>query len=188
MWLSRRRSLSVFVTALVLLYLVVQAVLVPIKSALAARYLAKGDALFVDQDYLDAMVQYSRALSYESNNEVAAHNRQMAEAANTDIVQAKPFFEEHGVSEALAKLAEAEVAYPTPKAALTEGVKLYALGEFSYAQYPLLRAVRLDSGYPEAWNYLGLTYEELGKFDREYVKKAVEAYKNRDALTPKYIQ
>ena len=162
--------------------------MVPIKSSLSARYLAKGDTLFVDQDYLDAVVEYSRALSYEPNNEVAAHNRQMAEAASTDVVRAKPFFEAHGVNDVLVKLAEAEVAYPTPKAALTEGVKLYTAGEFAYAQYPLQRAVHLDPSYPEAWNYLGLTYEELGKIDVEYTKMAVEVFKKRDSLTPKYIK
>ena len=162
--------------------------MVPIKSSLSARYLAKGDTLFIDQDYLDAVVEYSRALSYEPNNEVAAHNRQMAEAASTDIVRAKPFFEAHGVNDVLAKLAEAEVAYPTPKAALTEGVKLYTAGEFAYAQYPLLRAVHLDPAYPEAWHYLGLTYVELGKLDPRYAKKALGVFERRDTLTPKYVE
>ena len=188
MWLSRRRSLSILVTALVLLYVLLQAVSKPIKSRLAARYLAKGNALFVDQDYQDAVVQYTRVLSYEPNEEDAVRNKQMAEVASTDIAQAKPFFLEQGVGEVLVKLAEAQAEYPTPKAALAEGVKLYAAGQFSYAQYPLLRAVRLDPGYPEAWNYLGLTYEELGKLNTKYVKKAADAFGKRDALTPMYIK
>ena len=188
MWLSRRRSLSIFVIALALLYTLVQAILVPIKSKLSARYLAKGDALFVDQDYQDAVVQYSYALSYKANNVTATRNRQMAEAASTDIVKAKPFFEMYGVSEPLEKLSEAQIAYQDPKEALTEGVKLYAAGEFAYAQYPLLRAVQLDPNYPEAWNYLGLTYGELGKRDQVYSKKASEALKKRDILTPMYLK
>ena len=188
MKLSTHRAVASFVVALLLLYLGVTAVLVPIKAKLASRYLAKGDALFADQDFQDAFFQYDRALSYEPNDELAARNRQMAKAAPTDIAQAKPFFEAHGVGEVLSRLAEAQAAYVTPKAALAEGVKLYAAGEFSYAQYPLLRAVQLDPGYPEAWNYLGLTYGELGKVDGAYLQKENNAFAQRDILTPKYIK
>ena len=188
MRLTTHRAVAIFIVALSLLYLLTQAALVPLRRLLADRYLAKGNALFIDQDYQDAVKQYDKALSYEPNDELAAHNRQMAEAASTDIAQAKPFFQAQGVGDVLIRLAEAQVAYSTPKIALTEGVKLYTAREFSYAQYPLLRAVQLDPGYAEAWHYLGLTDQELGKLNGVYVGKALEAFAKRDALTPKYIK
>ena len=160
----------------------------PVKLKLAERYESRGDTYFSRLQFKDAVGEYKQALQYDPQRVGAANNLRMAQFSESDLKAGLPFFQSHNVTEVVSLLNEALRPYPTPKESLAEGVKLYSIGRFAYARYPLERAVQLDPEYPEAWNYLGLTYQELAKDEPGMKGKAEDAFKKRDSLTVRYIQ
>jgi tetratricopeptide (TPR) repeat protein len=188
MRISGVRFFLVLVVAGALLYLLVRDVIQPARLAISDRYVVRGDALFEDEDYTEAVTQYQEALQYDDSNRVAQLNDTMAKSAPTDPAAAAPFFEAHGMTAALSQLAEAQKAYANPQQALQVGVTLYDEAQYALAQYPLQRATVLDSAYPAAWNYLGLTYQKLEPYGGGYAAKAAECFAKRDNLTPVYIE
>lgn len=185
--ISYRRVGSILLVSSVLLWILLNQVQQPIQERISDRYRLRGDSYFAALDYAEAQNQYRLALKYNPHNQLAQQELDMAAKAAVDLTAAKPFFEGHNLQEPLSKLHEAQRTFTDAKAAVVAGVGYYNKGEFVYAQYPLQQAVTLDPEYPEAWHYLGLTYQELAKSDFSYQHKAQECFDKRDALTPKYL-
>lgn len=185
---SLPRAALTVVVSLVLGVLLLQQVEQPIHRAFSTRFTARGDDFLVAQEYTAAAREYSSALRYDPHNPTAQAHRDLALAAPTDIAVAATFYEEHNVVAVTGRLAKAQAVFPIPKAALQAGVDFYSQGEYVYAQYPLRQAVMMDPNYPEAWHYLGLTYQQLAKLNPSFTAKANQAFATRDTLTPKYIQ
>lgn len=161
-------------------------VIEPVKGTIAERFRLRGDTYLVEQNYDQAISEYQKSLHYNSQNQVASHNLQLAEQGSTDPATLKEFFSEHNQTEEVKKIEAAQTLYTNPKEALAAGVTLYEQKDFAFARYPLERAVALDPQYPEAWNYLGLDYQELAKENASFRAKAAAAWAKRDSLTPKY--
>lgn len=183
---SYRRAIIAVGVALALALLVITKIAWHVRQEVANRYLERGDIYLTQLEFSAAVDEYQKALHADPSNAEAISRLHTAEIAPVDIAQAASFYQEHRVESVISKLQEAQQPYSTVTAAVAEGVKLYSAQEAVYAQYPLERAVQLDPGYPEAWNYLGLTYQELAKIDSTYTKKAEVAFARRDALTPAY--
>ncbi len=162
-------------------------VIKPVQQRIADRYAVRADADFVAGQYAQAQANYTKSLSYNPELESARTNRALAEQASTNPNAALSFFAQHNAVIQLGQLQEAMQQFADPKQALIEGVKLYQAGSFSYAQYPLKKATELDPQYAEAWNYLGLTYQELAKVDSSFTERATSAFAARDHLTSKYL-
>jgi Tfp pilus assembly protein PilF len=185
---SVRRSIVILVLALALAGVLIVEALGPVRLRVAQRYLSRGDSYLAAQEFDAASAEYDKALHYDSSLQAARDHLALAESAPTDIARLRAFYQEHGVQAVVDKLDRAQKAYTDPKEALTVGASFYEAHDFSYAQYPLLLATQLDPGYPEAWNYLGLTYQELARDNASYRAKATAAFAKRDSLTLKYIQ
>ena len=184
---SWRRAIFILLLSLALAAVIILQLIQPIKRKLSDRFTVRGDAFFALQDFTHADTEYEEALRYNPHNQTALTNKLLADTAKTDIAAARQFFVDHHVTDAVARIDKAEAEYPTPKDALEAGVILYNQGFYSYAQYPLQQAVKLDPDYPEAWNYLGLTYEKLAMLNPSFSAKAKAAFSKRDTLTAKYI-
>ncbi len=184
---SRRRTALILLLSLALAFLILGEVSGPLRQRLSRRYIVRGDAYMVQENFLSAAREYEQAVAYDGSNIDAANRLVQAEAALTDPAAAEPFFAAHQVGSALDRLAQARQPFENPKTALSTGVQLYTEQHYAYARYALERAVQLDEAYPEAWHYLALDYQKLGEIDQSYKSKADEAFKRRDALTPKYL-
>lgn len=185
---SSRRALVILSLSGILVALMMAAVLAPARKQISKRYLIRGDKYLVAQQFEPARREYQQALDYDPDNATARQMRDLAQKAPTDIALARDFFQARGVVAVTEKLDQAQQKYSHPKDALQAGVDFFQAGEFVYAQYPLRQATKLDNGYPEAWHYLGLTYQELAKKDSSLQALADEAFKRRDLLTPNYLE
>ena len=185
--LSPRRLTLIGLVSIALAALLVWEIAVPIRASLAQRFLARGDTYLKEQEFDAAAAEYRKALSYEPSDFHIKSRLDLAKKAPTDIAAAAGFYQENHIQPVLDKLAKAQKHYADSKQALQAGVDLYQAKDFSYAQYPIKRALQLDPGYPEAWHYLGLTYQELAKIDPSFKQKADEAFHQRDLLTPAYL-
>jgi len=183
---STRRSCLVLILAFALLILVLSQLLIPVRHWAGQRFLARGDTLLAAQKFDEAQEEYKRAWHTDGNNSEARGREVLAREALTDIAQARDFFQQRGDTVMVAKIDQATEPYATPKEALSVGVQFMEKGEYSLARYPLQLATELDPEYPEAWHYLGLTYEKLALLDANYRVKAQEAMTRRDALTAKW--
>lgn len=181
------RSLFILLVALILGVLVLFQLLHPYLLRLSDRYLARGDSYLVLQDYGSALNEYDKALEYNPNNTLVKSHQILAKLAPTDPAVARNFYRSKGAKAVNEQLDAALKDFPSALEALKAGLVFYDRGEFALAQYPLQKAVKLDPEYPEAWNYLGLTYQKLASLDHNLEKKALEAFKKRDELTPNYI-
>ena len=186
--LPRWRSLTALGLTVALLLLATPFVLKPVKLKLAERYESRGDTYFSRLQFKDAEGEYRQALQYDPQRVGSVNSLRMAQLSESDLKAGLPFFKAHNITEVVNLLNDATMPYPTPKESLEEGVKLFSVGRFAYARYPLERAVLLDPEYPEAWNYLGLTYQELAKEEPGMKGKAEEAFNKRDSLTVIYIK
>ena len=182
------RSFTALAVTAVLLATAARFALAPIKKRIAERYVGRGDTYFGELQFKEAQQEYRNALDLDPQSLAAKDSLQLATDSVHDLKSGLPFFQSHHDDSVVERLQESLKPYQTPKEALAEGVKLYADGEYSFARYPLERAVQLDPGYPEAWNYLALTYGELAKEDPEMQSKVKDAEAKRDSLTVKYIQ
>lgn len=184
---SSFRGILIILIGLIIGFLVVWQFSIPVRHRLAERQIDRGDVFLLAQDYSGATVEYQKALSYEKTNTEAEHRLELAKEGPVDIVKLRQFYLDHKDLEIVTKIDQATKSYTEPKEALKAGVELYSAKEFVYAQYPIQEAIRLDPDYPEAWHYLGLTYQQLAKIDPNYTEKAADAWEHRDALTPKYL-
>lgn len=183
---STRRSCLILVLATALLALVLSQLLEPVRHWAGDRFLARGDADFIAHKYDEAQEEYKRAWHTDGNNTVAREREKLAQSAIGDIASARSFFVDHGDTETVEKIDRATSDYATAKEALAAGVEFFAQGDYAYARYPLEKAVAMDAAYPEAWNYLGQTYEKLALVDATYRDKVQDAFAKRDALTAKW--
>ena len=186
--MSAKRTAVIFLVGVALGGLVVWQASIPIRNRIATRYVERGTTYLVAQEFSSAAKEYEKALDYNIDNQEAFTYLRLAKEGPVDIAKLKQFYQTHHVESVLDKLDLAQQSYETPKKALEAGVGFYEAHEYSFAQYPLLRAVQLDPEYPEAWHYLGLTYQELAKMDVRYQERAVQAFAKRDNLTPKYLK
>jgi len=185
--LSRRRVVGIIVVSAVLAVLLAYEVVTPIRQAVSTRFVDRGDTYMVSLEFDQAKAEYREALRYDAQNGLASQRLSLAEVAPADIAQAKGFYQEKGVASVIQKLDKAQQSYTDPKQAVLGGLYFYTNKDYVYARYPLEQAVQLDPGYPDAWNYLALTYQQLAKLDPSYEAKATEAFRRRDTLTPKYL-
>jgi Tfp pilus assembly protein PilF len=184
--LSARRSIAILLVGLALGGLLVLEIATPIRERIADRYVERGDSYLVSQDFDVATEQYDKALSYDKNNQDAKNGQKLAALGPVDIAKLKDFYEQNRVDSVLSKLALASQNFTDAKQALQVGVNFYADHDYAYARYPMEKAVSIDPGYPEAWHYLGQTYQKLAQWDSSYTAKATDAFKHRDELTPNY--
>lgn len=185
---SALRSLLILALGLCAALLLAWQVAQPLRPALSDRYLSRGDSFLEAQDYGDARAQYAVALRYNPDNALAKAHDAIAAAMPTDPAKGEQFYLARGVQSVTNRLAAAQKQYSTPKEALQAGVTLYVGHDYGYARYPLERAVSLDPGYAEAWNYLGLNYQELAKVDASFAEKARQALAKRDSITTRYLE
>ena len=162
---SPRRALTAGGVALLLVLLLATNVAWRVRQKVAQRYLERGDVYLTELEYASAVKEYQSALHADPSSQIAISQLHLAQIAPVDIAQAVDFFQQHNVQSVLTKLAEAKQPFNSAPAALKEGLTLYSGQQFVYAQYPLQEAVKIDPGFPEAWHYLGLTYQELAKID-----------------------
>jgi tetratricopeptide (TPR) repeat protein len=184
---SIRRAIIIILVSLGLALALLHQLIQPIHRKLAERFVTRGDQFFALQDFAHADNEYKEALTYDPHNQIALANKQLANAAKTDIAIAQPFFEAHHITDVVDRITRAKGPFTTPKDALEEGVLLYNQGFYTYAQYSLQQAVESDLSYPEAWNYVGLNDIKLADIDPIFKEKATKAFARRDALTPKYL-
>lgn len=180
--------MAILLLGVALLGVIMNHFLSPLRQTLSDRFVSRGDAYMRSLDFPAAEVEYHKAVSYVSGNSVALSRQRYAAVSQTNIADARPLFEELHVQSVLVTLDQAQAEFKDPKEALREGVLLYTQKEYVYAQYPLQKAVQLDPEYPEAWHYLGLTYQKLGEIDPNYQVKSREAFRKRDSLSPAYIE
>ena len=190
-FLSKRiqglRLSLIFLVAIFIAILVGGKAWLVINQRIAERFVERGTSYLIAQDYPAAAQEYQKALRYNSQAIEAEQDLAIIHISQIDIAQAKSFYVEHKVTSVLQKLSKAQATFTNPKQAVAVGVQFYANQDYVYAQYPLQQAVNLDPGYPEAWHYLALTYQKLGKIDSSYTKKADEAFLRQNELTPKYL-
>lgn len=184
---SIKRIMLIFLVAISLIFLLVNEMLKPIEKKISDRYLMRGDQYFTVLNYTKAEKEYQKALEYNSGNLKARQNLDLVKVAPIEIAKTRDFFVEKGVSEMVKQIDLATTDYTTPKEALAVGVAFYEKGDWALSQYPLQKAVSLDSQYPEAWHYLGLVYERLSSIDSSYSERAKAAFAKRDELTPEYL-
>lgn len=184
---SVRRTMLIFLVAMSFIFLLVSEMLKPVEGKISDRYLTRGDQYFVALDYDKARGEYEKALEYNSENLLAKDHLKLVEIAPVDIAKARDFFVEKDSGEMVEQIDLATTEFAPPKEALAVGVAFYQKGEWALAQYPLQKAVGLDSQYPEAWHYLGLVYERLSTLDSSYSGRAKAAFAKRDELTPEYL-
>jgi len=173
--------------AVIILAIAVWQGVIPIRIAVAKRYVTRGDSYFVHQQFDLAEQEYQSALKYDGKLTEASTREAIAANASTDIAAARPLFVELGQTDEVNAIDQATVAYTDPQKALAGGVAFYNNAQYALARYPLEKAVQLDPNYPEAWNYLALTYDQLAQSNATFQAKAKDARTKRDALTPKYI-
>jgi tetratricopeptide (TPR) repeat protein len=186
--ISKRRGIVIILLSLALLAVIINHFLSPLRQSLSDRFVSRGDSYMQSLDFPSAAKEYHKAVSYVSSNNEAATRERYASIAQVDIAAAKPLFEELHIDNVLNILDQAQANFPNPKEALKEGVLLYSEKKYVYAQYSLQKAIQLDPEYPEAWHYLGLTYQKLGEIDPDYQNKSLAAFRKRDALTPTYLE
>lgn len=184
---SWQRCVVIGILSLILLFVLSTRLTLPYNQRLSQRFLDRGDTYLIAREFEESIKQYEKALKNNSDNALARERLKLARQASLDIAALRDFYAEKGVREMVDKIDLSTQAYSTPKAALTAGVRFYEDRDYVFAQYPLRRALKLDSGYPEAWHYLGLTYREMAKIEPEYNKQAEEAWQKRDQLTTRYI-
>jgi tetratricopeptide (TPR) repeat protein len=155
---------------------------------ISQRFDQRGDTLLLSQDYPSAVMEYQKALKYNPQDSYAKQQLVLAQSLPTDPLAGESFFTKNGDSEMVTKIQAATKAYSDPKEALQVGANLYANQDYAFAQYPLALAVKLDPGFSQAWNYLGLDYQELAKLNPLFAKKAQAAFATRDNLTVQYIK
>lgn len=183
---SFRRSVVIITVTVLVCALVGWQLVTWARPFLATRYTERGIAYVKAQQFSQARAEFERA---ESFGDSSAHAwKEKASQAPTDPRILTTEWTAWGITAVTEKLHQATQPFATPKQALTAGVALYDAGEFAYARYPLEQAVTLDSEFPEAWHYLGLTYDSLAALDSSYTAKAQEARVKRDALTSRYLK
>lgn len=185
--LPRFRAVLILVISFALGGLISWQVIQPVYRRVSDRYVVRGDAFLASGEPEAAEVEYRDALKYNAKNQLAQQRLILAETVPVDIAAGRGFYEEKGVAAVVQKIDKARTAYARPKEAVQIGLEFYTNREFVYARYPLERAVQLDPEYPEAWHYLGLTYQELAKTDPSFQAKAEEAFRRRNLLTPNYL-
>ncbi|MEI6477533.1 MAG: hypothetical protein WCO52_00910 [bacterium] len=181
------RSLAIIGIGLAIGVVILWQVAIPFREKVAARYVERGDAYLVVQEFDSAAGEYQKGLDFDRHNAQAAEGLRLAKLGPVDVAQLREFYISHNATTVISQLDNATKSYPNPKSALQAGVDLYAKHQYNYARYPMQSAVKLDPGYPEAWNYLGLDYQKLAEWDASYTTKAEEMFKKRDALTPNYL-
>ena len=184
---SARRSCAIILIACVFLYLLFLHSTPPFRQLVAQRFIVRGDRYFIALHYDEAEREYLKAEQADAQSAAATDRLRLVRLAETDIVNARSFFEDHHVDNVVRKIDEATAQHSTPKEALTAGIALYQSGDYGYARYPLEEAVQLDPKYPEAWHYLALTYDKLAEVNASYRDKAKDARAKRDALSPAWL-
>ena len=185
---SKRRTAFIFFIAALLAIFISWQIIIPVRQDVSARYVQRGDAYLSAQEFDSAQKEFQQAISYDSTNQTAKERLEIAKKSLTDIALVGDFYRQQQITAVVQKLDTAQKMYSTPKQALQAGVLFYQNHDFVYAQYPLQRAIELDPGYPEAWHYLSLTYQELTKADPTIQAKADAALKKQNELTAKYLQ
>ncbi len=185
---SPKRSCAVILIGMAIIAIVAWQLAQPIKSAVADRFLKRGDTYFAQLQFDNAAREYGKALGYNEDLQEAVVRKELAEEAATDIAAARDLLDQLGNQAAVIKIDTAQALFSSPKEALQAGVDFYSANEYSFARYPLEQATQLDPAYPEAWHYLSLTYEKLAGENAEYRSKAEDARKKRDSLTANYLQ
>ena len=184
---SKARSFSIFVVGLALGLVVLWQLVQPVRTVIANRYIVRGDTYMNTQDFDLASGEYAQALKIDPDNSLAQSRMQLAKEGPVNIAALLPYYQAQGIGNIVSAIEAAEQPYTDPKKALQAGANLYASDEFDLAQYPMQEAVKLDPGYPEAWNYLGLDYQQLASYNSSYTAKAKQAFTKRDNLTPDYL-
>ena len=185
---SARRSVAIMLIGLALGAIVLWQALQPVRRQIAGRYVDRGDSYMENRDFDLALDEYAKAQDFDPSSSEASSRIALAKEGEVNIAALRSFFASHGKPDLVKEIDAATKTYSQPKDALEAGATLYTAQEFALARYPLEEAVMLDPGYPEAWNYLGLTYKELAFYDASYNAKAAQAFAKRDALTPNYLQ
>ena len=181
------RSLLIIVLGFLIVCILAWQASLPIKRALAIRYVARGDTYMIQNNYNRAVQEYQSALKNDSQNAEALRKETIAVEASTDIASARDLFQELGQTSMVTKIDQATKPFDSPKAALQAGVSYYQASEYSLARYPLETALQLDPNYPEAWHYLALVYDKLATYSSVFKDKATDARSKRDALSPLWI-
>lgn len=182
---STRRTIAIFVIAIILLSFMGLQVIEWARPELAKRYLARGESYLVSQDFSAAEREFEKAEAAGSLE--APQWKARVHAAPTDPRILKDFWQAHQVEPVLDRLEQATADFSDPKAALTAGATLFIQGYPAYAQYAVDRAIEMDPKYPEAWHYRYQIYDKLAEFDASYREKANQAKQTRDTLTSLYL-
>lgn len=184
---SLPRAVIILIVGAILGFLLFQQAATPIRQKVSDRFVIRGDSYVLSQDFAEAEAEYEKALAYNPENQIAKRQLDLTKKGETDIAVLRDFYVAHGAATIVDRIDASSKQYSDPKEAVAAGIAWYQKGESLYAQYPLQQAVELDPGYPEAWHYLGLVYQDLALHDEAYKEKAEEAWKTRDLLTPKYL-
>lgn len=182
------RTVSIVVIGLLIGILVLWEVLTPFKKEVALRYIERGDRYLLEELLQPALDSYNQALRFDPANQTAVSRQQMTMRARTDALAMRGFVQDHGMTAAAQRLESALYEYEQPKDALIAGVDLYQRGYYSYARYPVERALEIDRYYTEAWHYLGLICGELAKIDSEWQECTEKAWSERDKLSTEYLE
>jgi len=146
-----------YLWAIIILFILIlfYFLLLPAKNQLAQSYLEKGDVLLSDQKYLEATVEYRKALFLDKDCQ-ADKQLSLADSAQLDISSLEIFFRKRNNLASLELLNNAEKVPASHSEGLENIKKLIENNQPQIAEISAELLLEMDQDSKETWTYLGI--------------------------------
>lgn len=152
---NKNRKIYLWILILLCLLAVFYYLLLPAKRELAQNYVESGDLLLSEQKYLEAIVEYRKALFLDKNCQ-AGKQLTLAEKAQLDISELEIFFRQRNNLTALELLNNAGKV-PVSHSEGLENVKSHIENNLpQIAEISAELLLEMDQDSKETWTYLGI--------------------------------
>jgi len=163
----------------------------PIRIKWSNNYIDSGDNLLYQKKYLEADLEYRKALTLFWKNRKAISRRILAKEAQTDVTRLIDFFRETNRTEKLESF-NSDLAVPQGSLEIVKKCRqLLEKGEKQSAVVLAEKATRADINNRDAWLYLGIASLEVSKtvqlepeIKSVYIEKAKTALLKARSLDP----